>query len=412
MERSNACFLAVVVGRFVNHRNKRQESSACSITIVFSFTPAAREALNKAWPLYCSVLSAPRRYRQSLIRCDISSLLCLAGRKNPRSNPVTPFIQRFPRLHIHLIMQNLLFLFIFAIIMDRRQTKEGKRVLKAAIVSNPLKDEGYKNAAKAAAILLREGLSVAVPPELLAFMPDGTEKAEGDALFASCGFIVTLGGDGTILAAARGAAGRAPILGVNLGRKGFLTEVELPGMEEALIRAARSDCAVDSRLMLRASVFDGNGNEKASAMALNDFYASGTVSPRMVHVEALLGGRSLGVYSADGVLVSSPTGSTGYALSAGGPVVAPEVRCMLLTPVCAHTLSAVPLVLPPDVTVTLRPAAPTQEIRLNADGEDRSRVPAGWHAEISKAENDVRFLRFGERDFYGLLREKLTEWNG
>lgn len=284
--------------------------------------------------------------------------------------------------------------------------------MKAAIISNPLKDEGYRNATKAAAILLREGLSVAVPPELLPFMPEGAEEAEGDALCASCGFIVTLGGDGTILAAARGAAGRAPILGVNLGRKGFLTEVELPRMEEALIKAARGEYAVDSRLMLRSSVFDAGGNKTQSTLALNDFYACATVSPRMVHVEALLRGRSLGAYSADGVLVSSPTGSTGYALSAGGPVVAPEVRCMVLTPVCAHTLSAVPLVLPPDETVTLRPAAPTREIRLNADGEDSGLVPAGWHAEVTIAENEARFVRFGERDFYGLLRDKLTEWNG
>jgi NAD+ kinase len=284
--------------------------------------------------------------------------------------------------------------------------------LKAAIISNPLKDEGYRIAARAASVLMQAGVGVLVQRDVLPAMPDGAAAADGDGLYGCCRFIVTLGGDGTILSAARGAAGRAPILGVNLGSKGFLTEVELPDMEAALKRAAGGDYIIESRLMLKASVFNGNGEMQFNALALNDFYVCGATSPRMVHVEARLGGRPLGVYSADGVLVSSPTGSTGYALSAGGPVVSPEMRCMLLTPVCAHTLSAVPLVIPPDVTVALRPAPPTREIRLNADGEDRCRILEGWRAEVSKAENDALFLRFGRRDFYGLLRDKLSEWNG
>lgn len=283
--------------------------------------------------------------------------------------------------------------------------------MKAAIISNPLKDEGYKIAAKAAGILLRSGAEVRVQREAFPAMPAGTEPAGEDALCEGCDFIVTLGGDGTILAAARLAAGRAPILGVNLGRKGFLTEVELPDMETALQKAAAGDYSTEKRLMLQARVYDGNGALQRESLALNDFYVCALSSPRMAHVQASLGGNALGVYSADGVLVSSPTGSTGYALSAGGPVVSPEVRCMLLTPVCAHTLSAVPLVLPPRGTVTLRPAAPTRELRLNADGADCVRIQEGWRVEVSAAETEATFLRFGEKDFYALLREKLSEWN-
>jgi NAD+ kinase len=282
----------------------------------------------------------------------------------------------------------------------------------AAIVSNPLKDEGYKIAAQAASALMKFGVSVLAQPSAAHALPQGVEIEDDNTLFERCDFIVTLGGDGTILSAASGAAGRAPILGVNLGRKGFLTEVELPDMEKALKKAAEGRYTVESRLMLKACVYDENNVLTSCYLALNDFFVCGATSPRMVHVQTYLGGRSLGIYSADGVLVSSPTGSTGYALSAGGPVVSPAVKCMLLTPVCAHTLSAVPLVIPPEETVTLKTSAPTRELRLNGDGADRCLLPDGWHVEVSKAETDAQFLRFGKRDFYGLLRDKLTEWNG
>lgn len=283
--------------------------------------------------------------------------------------------------------------------------------MKASIIANPLKDEGYKEAARAAAVLLEAGVSVLVPLDVLPAMPAGVQAAGLEELY-SCDFIITLGGDGTILSAARGAAGRAPILGINMGRKGFLTEVELPEMENALRLAARGEYVIENRMMLSATVFDGNGlRQGKTILALNDIYVSGTTSPRLVHVEAKIGENTAGKYSADGVLVSSPTGSTGYALSAGGPVVSPEMQCLLLTPVCAHTLSAVPMVIPASEVVSLKALDPTREVRLNADGEERMRIPLGWTVDVARAENDALFLRFGKRDFYGLLKDKLTEWN-
>lgn len=283
--------------------------------------------------------------------------------------------------------------------------------MKAAIISNPLKDPGYQIASQAAAILIEAGASVFVQHAVQPAVPSGAHAADDEELFGACDIIVTLGGDGTILAAARGAAGRVPILGVNLGRKGFLTEVELKDMDAALKRAAGGDYIIESRMMLSAGVFDANGTQNGRFTALNDFYVCGTVSPRLVHVEAMLSDSLAGRYAADGVLVSSPTGSTGYALSAGGPVVSPEVQCMVLTPVCAHSLSAVPLVLPAREVVILRAVGPTRELRLNADGEERARVPEGWRVEVSRAEKEALFLRFGKKDFYGLLKDKLVEWN-
>lgn len=283
--------------------------------------------------------------------------------------------------------------------------------MKAAIISNPLKDEKYHVAARAAAVLAGAGAEVLVQRAAALPAISGVRPADDGELYGACDVIVTLGGDGTILTVARGAAGRAPILGVNLGRKGFLTEVELKDMDVALLRLACGDYSIEGRMMLTAAVYDDAGCEACRVSALNDIYVCGAVSPRLVHVEAMVGDVLAGRYAADGVLVSSPTGSTGYALSAGGPVISPDVECMVLTPVCAHTLSAVPLVIPADEVVVLRAIAPTREVRMSADGEESAGVPELWRVEVSRAETEAMFIRFGTRNFYGLLHEKLVEWN-
>lgn len=272
-----------------------------------------------------------------------------------------------------------------------------------------MKDRGYEVSRRAACVLMEAGVSVCAERQALAALPAGVAAAAMQEMLA-CDFIVTLGGDGTILAAARDAADRAPVLGINLGRKGFLTEVEVAEMDEALRRAAGGEYTVEKRLMLQAVVFDEGGAERCRTLALNDMYASGTTA-RLVHLEVRLRGGVVARYAADGVLVASPTGSTGYSLSAGGPVVSPDVPCMLITPVCAHSLRAVPLVVSAEETVVIRTVGPSREVRLAADGDESIRVKEGWRIEVSKAGRDALFMRLGRRDFYGLLRDKFTEWS-
>ncbi len=285
----------------------------------------------------------------------------------------------------------------------------GAGAVRAAIITNPMKDQGYEVSRRAVGVLMDAGVTVCALPEACAALPEGVQTALLPELYA-CDFIVTLGGDGTILAAAREAAEASPVLGINLGRKGFLTEVEVGDLDEALRCAAAGRYTVERRLMLQAVVFDETGVERCRTLALNDMYASGTVA-RLVHLEVRIRGRVVGRYAADGVLVASPTGSTGYSLSAGGPVVSPDVPCMLITPVCAHSLRAVPVVISAEETVVLRTDGPTREVRLSADGEESIRVREGWRIEVSRAGRDARFIRLGQRDFYGLLRDKFTEWN-
>ena len=282
--------------------------------------------------------------------------------------------------------------------------------MKAAIIANPLKDTGYENARLAALTLLGCGVEVLAPYDDVSALPAGVRGANDAEIYGGTDILVTLGGDGTILAAARSAAGRAPVLGINLGHKGFLTEAEPDKMEEALKRVAAGDFTIEKRLMLRAKVLDGEGRVQFTALALNDVYLTG-ITHKIVHVEARIDGSLASKYTADGMLVSSPTGSTGYALSAGGPVIAPDVQCMLLTPVCAHTFRATPVVVSASKTVQIRAVQPTIELKLIIDGEERAHISDGWSIDVARAESDALFVRLGYRDFYSLLGGKLAERN-
>lgn len=280
--------------------------------------------------------------------------------------------------------------------------------MKAAILTNPAKDVGYARARQAASILLGLGVQVWAPPDDVARLPQGVTAAEDGAIYTQSGMIVTLGGDGTILSAARCAAGRVPVLGINLGRKGFLAEIEPEDMEQGLRMAAAGPWCVEHRLMLTAIVRDGKGDVEKEFLALNDFYITG-LAHKMIHAEAQVGASMARRYTADGMLVSSPTGSTGYALSAGGPVIAPDVPCMLLTPVCAHMFKAVPVVLSAEARLVIRATAPTNDLKVIGDGEDLAQVKPGGSIEVRRAGSDALFLRLGTRDFFSLLSSKLAE---
>lgn len=280
--------------------------------------------------------------------------------------------------------------------------------MKAAILVNPAKDAGYAHARRAASTLLALGVQVWASARDAELLPQGVLAVDEAAIYSDSDFIVTLGGDGTILTAARCAAGRVPVLGINLGRKGFLTEAEPEEMEQTLRRAVSGPWCVERRLMLGAVVRDDQGEACQERLALNDFYITG-LSHKMIHAEAQVGHSMARYYTADGMLVSSPTGSTGYALSAGGPVIAPDVPCMLLTPVCAHMFKAVPVVLSAEAQITLRATPPTGELKVIADGEELAQVPAGGSIEVRRAGCDALFLRLGTRDFFSLLSTKLAE---
>ncbi len=231
--------------------------------------------------------------------------------------------------------------------------------------------------------------------------PEGGEWPERlDAL-------VALGGDGTMLRAAGEAAVRdVPVLGVNLGTLGFLSEVEPEGLEKALSRLLEGDYREERRAMLSVAVGE------TRCLALNDAVVSRGGYARLIHVSALVDGSRAGDYRADGLLVSTPTGSTGYSLSAGGPIVAPGVDCMVITPICPHSLQHRPQVVPGHVEVRLvLSASEPVEASLQVDGRACALLRAGDTVVIRKAEESVRLIRLRETGFFDVVHRKLIEWS-
>lgn len=225
--------------------------------------------------------------------------------------------------------------------------------------------------------------------------------------YAGCRLIVVLGGDGTLLRAARTIAPLGiPVLGVNTGRLGFLTELEvgelLPQMEAAL--AGR--LLVEERLMLQACVVR-EGREIGSYLALNDAVVAKGPLSRLVQISVAVGGTTVAAYRADGVIVATPTGSTAYSLSAGGPIASPDLRVLLITPICPHTYTSRPLLVSPEEPVSVVVGEQRGEVVLSVDGQWGHALRTGDEVQIKRAPVGMRLLRRKNYRFYDVVNKKL-----
>lgn len=224
--------------------------------------------------------------------------------------------------------------------------------------------------------------------------------------------LITLGGDGTLLRGARLLAGRpAPILGINLGRLGFLTTCGSEDAEKALEILASGEYVAEARMSLAARAVDQKGNNRQEWLALNDFVLHKGGFARVVRLSVSIDGESIGVYAADGVIISTPTGSTAYSLSAGGPVVVPTVESIILTPISAHMLAVRPLVIAPDAEVTVETIQNPEELIVTVDGQVGTNLQSGEKLIVRRAPNPVRIVRFPDTSFFVRLRKKLG-WGG
>jgi NAD+ kinase len=224
--------------------------------------------------------------------------------------------------------------------------------------------------------------------------------------------LLTLGGDGTLLRAARLDVGeRVPILGINLGRLGFLTCCPVEKLEEALRRLASGDYAVETRMTLDARVRDASGRDRAHWRALNDVVLHKGGFARVVTMRVRANGEEVARYAADGIVCATPTGSTAYNLSAGGPVVFPTLETILVTPVSAHTLALRPLVLPPTAEVIVQPEDGPEELLVTVDGQVGTTFSIGETLVVCKSDRPVPIVRFGDSSFFTTMREKLR-WGG
>jgi NAD+ kinase len=230
-------------------------------------------------------------------------------------------------------------------------------------------------------------------------------------LLGRADLVVVLGGDGTLLGVGRLPSKReVPILGVNLGGLGFLTAVRPEEVYAALERVLAGDFAISRRSRLDARV-RRNGRTTARFLALNDVVINKGALARMIELAAWVDGEALCVFRADGLIASTPTGSTGYSLSAGGPVVEPEVGILLLSPICAHTLTLRPVVLSDRSKIEIEVAASHSDIHLTIDGQEGLALEPGDRIEIRRARTAAALVRLARRTHFEVLRTKLR-WGG
>ncbi len=219
---------------------------------------------------------------------------------------------------------------------------------------------------------------------------------------------ITLGGDGTILHVARQVASAGiPLCGVNMGQLGFLTEVELSDISSALEKILQQDYLVEDRLMLDAVIIQ-DGVEKYIGSALNDVVITKNVISRMLRLKLYVNSEFTANYSADGLIISTSTGSTGYSLSAGGPIISPNLRVVVVTPICPHSLHSRSLVVSEKESIKIDHA--TQDAILTIDGQVSFNLLPDDEVVIKSSAFSAKLVKLGERSYYETLRKKL--WRG
>ena len=277
------------------------------------------------------------------------------------------------------------------------------------LLINEDKAEAVRAAEELADWLGEEGVTVRACTSTAEKLSVAVRCADDNGIAAS-DFVVVLGGDGTLLAAARLLAPHGtPMLGVHLGRFGFIAEATPDRLLPEVRAALAGEAEVQERLMLRCTVRrrDGGGHEEEMPLGLNDVVVASSAT-RMVHLRTEVGANLVTTYAADGVIVASPTGSTGYSLSAGGPLVHPSTPVLLITPVCPHTLNARTLLVPDTETVHMTVMAGDERDTVNAtvDGQIGVTVHTGDRVSVSRSPHNARLLATGGPNFYDKIRSR------
>ncbi len=237
------------------------------------------------------------------------------------------------------------------------------------------------------------------------------DDMECSATPAGCEAVLSVGGDGTFLRAASLAIGYdLPVLGVNLGTVGFLTEADWTQIGIVFSDLAEGRYTIEERMMLKASIGDQR------FLALNDVVLHRGGYARLIRLNVFVGHEKVGSYISDGLVISTPTGSTGYSLSAGGPIVHPAVECMIMTPVCAHSLQHRPVVVAPSQTITVSlDEEYNHTAQLDVDGQRALILDGSTELKITRAQRSTRFIHLNNdinpNGFFSTIRIKLAEWS-
>lgn len=285
--------------------------------------------------------------------------------------------------------------------------------MRIVLSSNPYRDKGLRVAQEAQKILNKAGAETVL---CLPFVPKKGDRFEYpkniklgklEEALRKADILICFGGDGTILHAARDATLHdVPVMGVNMGSVGFMAELER-GELSLLTKLAEGDYRIEGRMMLQVRVLRGD-RVLMEDLALNDAVISKGSIARVAELEVRADDVLVTALTGDGIIISSPTGSTAYSMSAGGPIVEPTSRCMVVTPVCAHQLSARPMVLDPGRVVTVQmPKGSRKHLNLAIDGGKAIRLTGAERVEIRRASKETKLIRLTDRNFYQIINQKL-----
>lgn len=276
------------------------------------------------------------------------------------------------------------------------------------LYANPLKPETIHAASELADLLLSAGQRVVLDDWLHNILHTG-EPGTLEDLPANTSAVITLGGDGTLLRVVHAAAPKGiPMLGINLGRVGFLLETEPGGMQAAVNKLVAGAFEIEERMMLRAEL-----NDEPPMLVLNDVVLCRGANPSSITVDVIADEELVYATRGDGVIVATPTGSTAYCLSAGGPVLHPKMSAMVVLPICTHKAQQLPIVLDCAVSLQLRTAAvPKRSHQLIIDGQITLEKQGEVHVHIARAQTRARFIRLEDQQFFTRLRLKQAEWSG
>ena len=310
----------------------------------------------------------------------------------------------------------------------------GKRggLRRVGVVGRPEHDDVPGCVEQLAGFARENQIDVSFEEHLTEWAPEGAKPMDLDA--DPIDLLIALGGDGTLLRAGRSVAGRdIPVLGVNLGHLGFLTALPHTELEEHLGLMLNGDYVLDRRSTLEARIIHADGSQGELLLAWNDFVIHKRGVARVTRLDLRVqespaggtdgaggasgedgehgedgGWQDMGSFSADGLIVATPTGSTAYSLSAGGPIVVPSVDCLIVTPICPHTLAMRPLVIPATQQVAVRPIERTKDLVATADGQVAHEFETGAEIHIERSEIEIPLVRFAGQNFFGTLQRKLN----
>jgi NAD+ kinase len=287
------------------------------------------------------------------------------------------------------------------------------------IFAAPGKEQAHRLALELADLAARFGLEVRLQEEEEPPAELGGDGCPISDAIASCDVLVTLSGDGGVLAAARAAARfSTPVLAVDLGRLGFLSAVRPSDIEASFYRLMNGEFEVEERMMIDTEVMRRDGSKVGGGIALNDAVVAKSALARILRLSIYAGGEMIAAIRADGLVVSTPTGSTAYALSAGGPIVPPHVPLLLVCPICAHTLNQRPFIVGADEVLEVRAEWEGDEVKsdtldamLTLDGQVGVMLRPGDLVRVQRSSQVARLLRDPQDTFYARLRHKMS-WSG